>query len=51
MECLDSDTLPGPLLVIFAVLACINGAILVDETPLPIPKVIVAPFIYGELFK
>ena len=48
MEAFESDTLPGPLEVIFAVLACMNGAILEEDIALPMPKVIAAPDILGE---
>ena len=48
METLESDTLPGPLEVILAVLACMKGAMLEFEFALPIPKVIAAPDRLGE---
>ena len=46
---MESETLPGPLEVTLAVLAIMKGATLEDENPLPIPKVIAAPGMLGEL--
>lgn len=47
-EILESDILPGPLEVTFAVEANMNGAILVEDTALPTPNVTPAFCIIGE---